>query len=79
MTTDRKAVEKAAKKLAKNYGADVDVTDALQQLYDFMESGYRRRKDDAPVMASKGRLFCCEIKFFDLMDIEAKTNESATW
>ncbi len=42
MTTDKKSVEKAAKALAKEYGARVDteeVAGALQSLYDYMASG----------------------------------------
>jgi hypothetical protein len=42
VTTDKKSVEKAAKALAKEYGARVDteeVAGALQSLYDYMASG----------------------------------------
>lgn len=43
VTTDKKAVGKAAKELVQSYGAEVStqqVQDKLQKLYDYMASGY---------------------------------------
>lgn len=43
VTTDKKAVQKAARELIKGYGADLavdDISGDLQRLYDYLASGY---------------------------------------
>lgn len=48
VTTDKKAVEKAARELVKSYGSEVEVGDVAQQLqglYDYIASGYEGKDE----------------------------------
>ena len=48
VTTDKKAVSRAARELIRSYGADLDagdITQDLQSLYDYLASGYDGKDD----------------------------------